>query len=173
MPTTTLVSHIAAAILLQQRHEGAYLVLGKTSAWDNENNPPEEDPNTEAVSEVIGYKKVKQFSLARPLNTNETTSYPVVTYGGQQWVLVPADKAYAEKARWVYVEAEVLPEDFPLGEYRQVGVHLDLVPKSGVTKQNLLPSEVESPGQLQFFENKELQNRTSSVYVQEQFVIAV
>jgi len=173
MPTSTLISHIEAAVALQQRSAGAYMAIGKTSAWDNDANPPEEDSNTEALTEIIGYKKVSQFSLARPLNTGETTSYPVVTYGGQQWVLIPADKAFEEKARWVYVSAKIDPLDLPSGFFRQIGVYLDLVPKSGVTKQNLLPSEVESAGRLQFFENREPQNRTSSVYVEEQFVITV
>lgn len=173
MPTSTLISHIEAAVALQQRSAGAYMAIGKTSAWDNEANPPEEDSNTEALTEVIGYKKVSQFSLARPLKTDETTSYPVVTYGGQQWVLIPVDKAFEEKARWVYVAAEISPDDLPFGTFRQIGVYLDLVPKSGVTKQNLLPDEVQSAGRLQFFENRELQNRTASVFVEEQFIITV
>lgn len=173
MYQSTLVSHIAAAIELQKRNSGAYMVFGKTSAWDNDNNPPLEVEDTEAISEVIGYKKVNKFSLARPIKAGETPAYPTVTYGGQQWVLIPVDKAYEEKARWIYIEAELLPEDFPFGEYRQVGIHLDLTPKSGVNKNNLLPAEVQTTGQLQFYENRKPQNRTASVYVQEQFVIKV
>ncbi|AIW03305.1 structural protein [Bacillus phage Mater] len=173
MAKSTLNAHISAAIELQKRQGSAYLVFGKTSPWDNELNPPEEVEDTTAISEIVGYKKTKQFSLARPVRTGETPAYPVVTYGGLQWVLIPADKAYTEKARWLYIEAEILPDEFPLGEFRQVGVHLGLVPKSGVTKQNLLPSEVGTLGELQFYENREPQNRTSSVFVTEQFIIKV
>jgi len=173
MYQSTLVSHIAAAIELQKRSSGAYMVFGKSTPWDNDNNPPTEVEDTEAISEIIGYKKVKQFSLARPLNPGETPIYPTVIYGNQTWVLIPMAQAYAEKARWVYIEAELVPEDFPYGSFRQVGIHLDLVPQSGVNKDNLLPSEVLSTGQLQFYENRKPQNRVANIYVQEQFVIKV
>ena len=176
MAISTVNSHIADAIHLQSQYDSAYLVIGKTSPWTDDNNPPEEDETVTVISEIIGYKKVKKFSLARPLTAGETAEsigYPVVTYAGQAWALIPVDKAYAEKARWVYVEAEIKPEDFPLGEYRQVGVHVGLIPNAGINKQNLDPTEVASAGLLRFYENKQPQNRTSSVYALEQFMILV
>ncbi|MGV3121055.1 hypothetical protein, partial [Lactiplantibacillus argentoratensis] len=91
----------------------------------------------------------------------------------KEWVLIPVDKAYEEKAYYVYIEAEIKPDELPLGPYRQVGIHVNLVPNDGVTKQNLLPSEVKDPGILRFYENREPQNRTSSVTVQEQFMVEV
>ncbi|AUO79638.1 hypothetical protein BSP10_235 [Bacillus phage BSP10] len=174
MATSTLYSHIYDAIQLQSKWDNAYLVFGKTSPWTDEDNPPQEDPNAAAIQEIVGYKKVRQFSLARPLEQGEQptdTPYPVVTYNQQQWVLIPVDKAYTEKARWVYIEAEIQPDDFALGEYRQVGIHVDLKPANGVTKQNLLPSEVADPGILRFYENRKRQTRTSSVYALEQFLV--
>jgi hypothetical protein len=176
MAKATLNSHIADAIRLQSQYDTAYLVIGKGSPWTDDNNPPEEDENVTAISEIIGYKKVKNFSLARPLASGEdaaTIGYPVVTYASQEWVLIPVDKAYEEKARWVYIEADIQPDDFPLGEYRQVGVHVGLTPNSGITKQNLHPTEVSDTGILRFYENREPQNRTSSVYSLEQFIIKV
>jgi hypothetical protein len=176
MAKATLNSHIADAIRLQSQYDTAYLVIGKSSPWTDDNNPPEEDENVTAISEIIGYKKVKNFSLARPLASGEsadTVGFPVVTYSGQQWVLVPVDQAYEQKARWVYIESEIHPEDFPLGSYRQVGVHVGLSPNAGVTKSNLHPTEVADTGVLRFYENREPQNRTSSVYSLEQFIIKV
>lgn len=161
---------------MQKRIDTAYLVFGKTSEWDNDSNPPNEDEKTEQISEVVGYKKLKQFSLARPLKDSEdedSVDYPIVTYKNTKWVLIPTDRAYEEEARWVYAEAEIHPDEFELGMYRQVGIHLDLEPKSGVTQLNLKPSDVKEAGVLQFFENREPQNRTSSVYVLEQFMIKV
>lgn len=169
-------SHIDAAIRLQEKQNTAYIAIGKTSAWADDNNPPNEDMYADSLTEVVGYKKVKQFSLARPLGEGEdpdNLQYPVITYAQQQWVLIPKTKAYEEEARWLYIEAEITPDDLPLGNYRQVGLHTGLTPKAGVTKQNLLPSEVADVGVLKFIENKEPQNRTSSIYVTEQFIVKV
>lgn len=173
MAKSTLYSHIDEAIQMQKRLDSTYYVIGKTSAWSDDNNPPEEDSATTTLTEVIGYKKVKRLSLVRPLAEGEETTYPVVAYGGQQWALIPVDKAYEEGARWLYVEAEIFPNDLPLGWYRQVGVHMGLKPVTGIFKQNLLPTEVGDPGVLKFYENREPQNRTANVYVLEQFIVKV
>ncbi|AII28067.1 virion structural protein [Bacillus phage Bobb] len=176
MAISTTKSHIADAIQLQAKYESAYLVIGKSTAWTDEENPPEEVADVETVQEVIGYKKVKNFSLARPLATGEdeeTVGFPVVSYRDQKWALVPVSKAYEEKARWVYIEAEIQPDEFPNGEYRQVGIHVDLVPKNGLTKQNLLPSEVTDVGTLRFYENRKAYNLTSNLYSLEQFIVVL
>lgn len=176
MAIATLDSHVRAAIKLQEQVDSAYLVFGKTSPWTDDSNPPDEDENTKKISEIVGYKKLSKFSLARKLGENEdeaTVGYPVVTYQQEKWVLIPKNEAYVEDARWLYAEAELHPDEFPLGEYRQVGIQLGLVPNDGVTKQNLLPSEVKDTGILEFYENREPQNRTSSVYALEQFMVKV
>lgn len=176
MAIGTLNSHIYTAIQMQQNLNSAYLVIGRKTAWANDNNPPEEDIKTDKLEEIIGYKKLKQYSLARPLNvgeTAETAPYQTVTYNGLVWVLIPVEKAYEEKAHWLYVTAEILPTDFPTGMYRQVGVNVGLQPTSGVTKPNLLPTEVFNSGVLLFYENRQPQNRTSSVHVLEKFMIKV
>lgn len=174
MAITTLYSNIDAAISLQERMDSTYLVIGKKTAWTDDDNPPAEVDTTTSLSEVIGYKKLKQLSLARPLAEGEdpeTLRFPVVTYGGKSWALIPKEEAYAESARWLYMEAELYPDDLPLGPYRQKGIHVGVVPHEGITKQSLLPSEVSNPGILKFYENKEPQYRAASVYVLEQFVI--
>lgn len=176
MAISTTRSHIESAIDIQKRYNSAYLVLAKTTAWADESNPPNESEDLTDLTEVIGYKKVKRFNLARPLRageTAETVGFPVVNYASQSWALIPVDQAYAQGARWLYIEADIQPTDFPLGSYRQVGVHLNLVPKTGVTKQNLLPSEVQDKGILKFYENRELTTRTASVYALEQFMVKV
>ncbi len=174
MAISTLRSHITAAIELQQKQASAYFVIGKTTAWTNETNPPEETEDVSTISEVIGYKKTSKFSLVRPIKQGETPIYPTVTYAGTTWVLIPVDKAYEEKARWVYAEAEINPEDFPTGNaYRQVGLHIGLTPKSGVTKPNLLPSDVSNLGELKIYENAVAQQRSAKTYVTEQFILVV
>jgi hypothetical protein len=175
MTTMTIKSRVHNAIAQQAEYTSAYVAIGKTSPWTDDSNPPNDDPKATALTEVIGYKKVKQFSLARLLKTGETAesiSYPVVVYKGQQWALIPIDKAYDEEATFLYVEAEIQPDDFPLGMFRQVGLFTGLTPNAGVTKQNLLPSEVANIGLLRVIENREPQNRTASVTAFEQLMLA-
>lgn len=176
MAIATLNAHVHFALEAYKQLNKAYLVIGKTSPWDNEENPPTESESTDSLLEIIGYKRLKQYSLARPLKQEETAddiSYPVVTYAGLEWALIPTDKAYEEGARWLYISAEIEPSDFPYGEYRQVGIQTNVQPKQGINKPNLLPSEVADEGTLLFYENREPQNRTSSVYVLEQFMVRV
>lgn len=170
---STLKSQIDFAIYLQNKVNSAYVAIGRSTPWVDENNPPEEDENTVLLDEVIGYKKVSKFSLARPLADGESTDYPVVDYRGENWVLVPAAAAYDEGAKWLYAEARLMPEDFPLGKYRQVGLHLELQPNTGVTKPNLTPLEVRDPGTLYFYTNNPPIDRTAGISATEQFLMEI
>lgn len=172
--TATLNSHVYAALMLHEQRDSTYLAIGRTSAWTDEGNPPIATPEVNKLDEVIGYKKIRQFSLARPLREGEspeTAPYPVITYRSTSWMLVPREVAYEEGARYLYLEAELLSDEFPLGMYRQVGVHFGLEPNKGITKQNLLPEEVADTGTLHFYENRKPQNRTSNAHILEQFIV--
>lgn len=172
----TLNSHIDSAIQLQKRINSAYMAIGRKEPWNEENNPTDEDRNVNALDSVIGYKRLDKFSLARPLKEGESKKglkYPTVTYGQLDWVLIPIAEAYKEGARWIYAEVNIVPDDFPLGMYRQVGLHLDLVPNKGVTKPNLEPKDVKDSGILYFYANRPPQNRVDNTYVTEQFMIKV
>lgn len=171
MAIATNNSRVYASLQLRAKEASTYLVIGKTSAWTNEDAPPQADPNTTTLQEVVGYKKVTKMSLCRPFVEGETTTLPTVTYGAKKYVLVPDAQAYTQKAMMVYIEAEIVGEELPLGTYRQVGIHTDVTPKSGVTKKALLPTEVSSTGVLQFFENRKQQNRTADVTVREKFIV--
>ncbi len=87
--------------------------------------------------------------------------------------MIPDEDAYREKAWMVYIESEIVGDELPLGTFRQVGLHTDLVPKTGVDKDALLPSEVTNAGILQFFENRQQQNRTAEITVREKFIITM
>ena len=50
-----------------------YFVFGKTSAWDDDKNPPAPNRAVNALSEIIGYKKVSTISMCRPKKPNETS----------------------------------------------------------------------------------------------------
>lgn len=173
MAIATYNSHVELAKYLVTKSDSTYLVIGKTSPWANEYNPPQPDENATSIQEVVGYKKATRVSLVRPAQSPEDDTKDKISYGNKSWVVVSFDDAQKEGAKWVYLESEIVGSEIPLGTYRQVGFVVDLQPNSGVTKFNLLPSEVKNPGTLMFFDNKQFQNRTEQTTARERFVIEV
>lgn len=174
MATFTNKGLLQACLFYVNQANSTYLALGRQEPWTNEDMPPIEDPNVTVLDSVIGYKKVNRVSLCRPIDKGVTPKYPVINHGKQSYELIPTDKAEQETGRFmVFYEGDVQGSELPLGEYRQVGIHTGLLPKSGVAKKALLPSEVQSTGVLQFYLNTEQYNRTADSTVIEQFVIAV
>lgn len=172
MAVATYNSHVESAKYFLDKNATTYLAIGKTSAWSDEENPPQDDPNATKLDEVIGYKKADKVSLCRPLVSGEETTFTKIVYGNKTWVLVPKEKATEEGAKWLYAHATIEADDLPLGMYRQVGVHVDLTPSGGIAKLNLLPSEVGSTGTLMAIDNREPQNRIASSSVEEAFILA-
>nr|DAI05664.1 MAG TPA: Baseplate wedge protein [Herelleviridae sp.] len=151
-----------------------YLALGKTTPWTNESAPPNPDPNTNILSEVVGYKKVSKTNLCRAYIEGDEAKYPTVSYGSRKFTLIPDEDGYKEQAWMVYVEAEVTGDELPLGTFRQVGIHTDVVTKAGAGEQKAFtPNEITDTGILQFFENRQQQNRTADVILKEKFIITM
>lgn len=173
MAIATNNSRVYASLQLKNKKDSMYLVIGKTSPWTNEDAPPATDPNTSTLQEVVGYKKVSKASLCREYVADDENKYPVISYGTRKFTLIPDEDAYREKAWMVYIESEIVGDELPLGTFRQVGLHTDLVPKTGVDKDALLPSEVTNAGILQFFENRQQQNRTAEITVREKFIVTM
>ena len=173
MAIATYNSSVELAKYLVSKADSTYLTIGKTTPWSNETKPPQPDENTTALQEVIGYKKATKVTLVRPFQSPQDDEKDTISYGNKELVIVPTEKATEEGAKWLYLESEVVGEELPLGTYRQVGFVIDLVPKTGINKFNLLPSEVENTGTLMFFDNKQFQNRTEQVTSKERMVIQI
>lgn len=172
MSVVTTNSNVESAIALAKKATTTYLALGKKTAWANDEVPPTPSADATKLEEVIGYKKVSKVSLCRPKKQNETPTYPTVEYNNMTWVLIPENKAYEEKATFVYYEAEVLGTELPLGAYRQVGIHTGVTPNSEVSKTALLPTEISNTGILQFLDNRKPYTRTSEVTIRERFIVS-
>lgn len=168
MAIATLNSHVEIAKYFASKD--FYLVIGKTSAWSDEQSPPQPKENTTTLEEVVGYKKCKKVALVRPATPSDS-SKPKISYGNKEWVEVSSENAIKEGAKYVYLLAEVVGEELPLGTYRQVGFTTDLQSSSG--KQNLRPEEVQDAGTLIFYDNKQFQNRTAQTTITEEFIIEV
>lgn len=173
MATATTTARVNAALQFKDKQASMYIAIGKTSPWTNEASPPEPDPDTTALQEVIGYKKVNRVSLCRPYTAGDEAQYPKVKYGGEFYSLIPDEKAYQERAYRVYIASDIEGTELPLGTYRQVGIHTGLVPKTGVNKTALLPNEVTSAGVLEALENREFMNRFKEVSLREKFIISM
>lgn len=169
MAISTYNARIDIARYYANKATTTYFAIGKSSAWSDEMTPPTPSAKTTKLDEVIGYKKATRVSLCRPLVQGESTSYEQVTYGDTTWVLVPDSKAFSEGAKWVYFETDINGDELPLGFYRQVGVHTNLVPS--VSKSNLLPSEVKDSGTLIFYDNRQPQNRMAQSSVKERYIM--
>lgn len=173
MAIATFNSHIEQAKYVVSKANSIYLTIGKTTPWSNETNPPQPDEKTTTLQEVIGYKKASKVTLVRPAVSPQDDNKSLITYGNKSWVEVSTKDAVTEGAKWVYMECSIVGDELPLGTYRQSGFVVDLVPNSGISKFNLVPSEVQSPGTLMFFENKQFQNRTAQTTAKERFVVEV
>ncbi|AAX92368.1 baseplate morphogenetic protein C [Staphylococcus phage Twort] len=167
MAIATINSHVELAKFYASKD--FHLVLGKTSPWSNEQSPPQPKDTTTTLDEVIGYKKAKKVALVRPAQPTTDDSKTKIQYGNREWVEVSPENAIKEGAKYVYLQAEVVGEELPLGTYRQVGFTMGL--KSSTDKLNLLPSEVQDAGTLIFYDNKQFQNRVAQTTVTESFIM--
>lgn len=156
-------------------HKDIYIGIGKSSAWVDDNNPPAPDPDAAGLEEPIGYRKADKKYLVIPYDNREVGPNDILIdyVNGTQWLVIPEENALQEKARYVYIETTILPEDFPLGPYRQVGIFTNLVKQVGVgEKYNLLPSEVADPGILEVLDNRKPSTRQDTTKEQLCFILA-
>lgn len=144
--TATTFAHVRRALEFSQK-EDVYAVIGKTSAWPDDNNPPTPDPETTVIPEALGYVKVQQNTLIVPDVAGPIELYQI------KWRTVADVDAYTEKARHVWLQGEFQYDDVPVAvSYRMVGI------TTGLTKQPLvpplqtllLPADVLDPGVLEY-----------------------
>ena len=158
MAITTIHAHVNRAKEFTQRTD-IFFAIGKSTSWGSGDTPPAEDFTASGLTELIGYKKADTVYLVRPWKSGDPTAD--ITYRETKWMIVPADQAVAQGARWVYVKTNILYNELPLGYYRQVGVYTGVVRKGGIPagKDNLLPSEVSNQGLLEVLDNRGASNR--------------
>lgn len=154
MAITTVGAHVSRALDFFDKKD-IYFAIGKTSPWEDDNNPPSPNSDMTSLDEIIGFKKLDSIQLVIPDDSG------TISYRESNWKSVSKEDAYTKKAKWVYIEATIRYDELPLGFYRQIGVYTGLVPKEGVDsgKTALLPDEVENPGILEVVDNRKPSNR--------------
>ncbi len=132
-----------------------FMGLGKSTPWEDDDNPPSPERLAKALIEPIGYKQVTTKVLVVPDTNGE-----FVTKDGK-FRQVAFENAYDENACWVYVELDIDYAELPLGWYRQIGLFTGLTRAAGVEpgKVALLPTEVESAGILEVLDNRKPSSR--------------
>lgn len=152
MAVTTLKGHVSRAIDFYNKTE-VFFSLGKTTAWDDELNPPT-PKNTDDMVEILGHKKVESVFLVIPVTDGSAHD---LEFRDSKWKIVPINEAYAKGARWVYAMSIIEPTDFDThAVYRQIGITTGLKRHASTptSKSNLLPSEVEDAGNLEIIDNR-------------------
>jgi hypothetical protein len=128
-----------------------WICLGRTTPWPDEENPPIADPNTTNITEPIIYKRceVQSFVVEDPQG-----EYIV---SGVRYRPITIAQARATMATTILIKATILDND--VGDevtFRQVGLYSKLIPTPGnEPKTKLLPNEVQDPGYLEWFANRE------------------
>ena len=157
MAITTMLGHVNRAKDFFNK-ESIYFALGRSSAWEDEMNPPNEDAGAVALDEVIGYKRYMVKHIVRPVKEEETAD---IKYKNENWKIISSDEALNEGARWVYLDTTIEYDEIPLGFYRQVGLFTGVVVNEGVPegKYNLTVDDVADEGTLEVIDNRQASNR--------------
>jgi hypothetical protein len=149
---STVSAHVRRAIEFTNLSD-VYVALGKTTAWPDDNIPPDPDPEATDVLEPVGYKKLGKNVLVVP-----DIAGPIEIYG-VTWREVAEVDAYTEKARHVWIQDSFNYDEFPTNiSYRQIGLYSALVRESVDLLANpgrtaLLPVHVTDPGVLEYIYN--------------------
>lgn len=152
------------------KDKNVFIAVGKTSPWNPE--IPEKVPDVsygQTMTEIVALKRADQVRFVMPDDTNGT-----IIQLGQKWRLIEEVEARAIDCRWLYVQAWLRYDEFPICNYRQTGVYAGtiLVDGSPVNKQVVKPDEVKDMGFLLAVTNqsplqREVTHRESIEYILE------
>ena len=130
-----------------------YIVIGKTSTWPVDAQPPV-PVDGDNVTEVAGYFKPTCYLCYK--TTKEKKDASTLSYGSDFYQPVSLNDAYIKKASYVYYTVTIKPDDIPnVNEFRQVGLNFGVTLKSGASGVILTPSNVDSSGYTHFILNSQ------------------
>ena len=149
MAVTTYASRARRA-LLHKMSSTYWVAIGRTTAWDDEENPPDPSPNDTGVTEPIIYVTPTTVSLCKVVTSGED-----ITHLGTKYEFVADEDAITEGARFLYLLARFDPTSGqPYDTFRQVGLYSNLVPASGHESDSwLAPANVSDAGLLEYIDN--------------------
>jgi hypothetical protein len=125
------------------------MAIGRTTVWDDEENPPDPSPTASAIEEPIVYVTPSQVSLCKVVSTGED-----VTHLGTKYAFVADEDAVDEGARFLYMLGRFDPTSGqPYATFRQVALYSNLVPGTGHESDSwLAPANVSDAGLLEYLD---------------------
>ena len=157
MSVVTYKGHTKRAISWYNQ-DNIYMVIGRSSEWDDELNPPYPKPDDD-IEEVICYKKVEQKYYV--IQDDNGTIF----YRGKMYRVLSEEEAWEKNCRWVFCSSWLNYDEAPVGVgYRQIGLCTDLEKNEGVPEGQyvLLPNEVKNGGDLEVLANDTVTLRSAS-----------
>ncbi|WP_139489371.1 hypothetical protein [Brevibacillus dissolubilis] len=131
------------------RDRSVFIAVGKTSPWNEQEEVPAVHFGSQ-IEEVAAYKRADQLTFIMP-DDNGT-----IEQRGQKWRPISQEEGIEQNCRWVYVQAWLSFDTFPVITFRQTGVFVSLTQKAEVpvNKQVLYPDDVVHPGFLIIMNNR-------------------
>jgi len=151
--TETISKNVRQAFEFQQKTT-VWIGIGRTSPWPNEENVPDPPRTTQAIGEILGLVKPLPLKMVVPADDGEIEMF------AQKFHALPMpydiNTLITDGARWVYVSAWLMYDEFPVAAYRQEGVYSGVVPDASVPPGAtiLLPGQVASYGLLEAITNR-------------------
>lgn len=134
-----------------------WIGLGRTTAWDNEENPPTPLSSDTTLDEPVLYKQATAVIVEE-----DSSSGTILVYQGEtlkKYSTVATSAAITAGVSSVYVTVTFFDTDFTAAAttYRQTGIFSSLIASAGYTAETtLIPDEVAYPGVLEWKLNHEV-----------------
>ena len=140
--------HVNRAIEFYKKDK-IYFALAKESEWET-SDPPSPDYN-DSLEDPWGWKRVATKYLVVP-----DEDYGTILYQNRKFRIVTEAQARQDGARWVYCMSYINYDELPFKTYHQLGLVTNLTVKEGIPDGTyaLVPSQVESQGDLEILNNR-------------------
>lgn len=160
MATVTTIGHINNAIRFTQKIGNIYIGIGVGGT----------SKTKDSINNLYGLRRAEIVSLARLIGPDENFSGSYVEYGGNKYELISQNNAYKQDAHFIYIKANLSPDELNGNTYDTVGVYTDPKFKQGVTGDIIPSSSIDNPGYLEMYDSREPVDR-SAIKITEQFII--
>lgn len=142
-----------------------FIAIGRTSPWEDENNPPYPDERQTEIEELIGLQRVDSYKYAKvipnPTTLQKRTSvyYKGLYYATTQDSEIALAEGYTSIMVQVTLDRDTV-ESIPVGvTFRQVGLYIDVnaTPDEiqyGITRQQWDNKLAEDRGTLEVIDNR-------------------
>jgi hypothetical protein len=149
MGATTYTGRVLRALQFKTNNE-LWGAIGRTTAWDNEADPPDDPVSATTIEEPIVYVKAALVTLSKIVSTDAH-----IIINSQGYAYVDDEDAYDEDARFLIVDVMFDPVvEQVYGNFRQIGLFANLTPTTGHESDDfLIPADVSDEGVLVYVHN--------------------